>query len=71
MNDHHCPVCSGTGMTRSGYLDCMAPGCDAATRRARFNDRLRDMGILPSTAAMLDIVWTTYNMDREPSHGRQ
>lgn len=65
MNKETCPVCQGTGMTRSGYLDCMHPGCDAATRRHEFNTRLEERGLLPGKSFMLDIAWESYRMGRE------
>lgn len=38
--------CKGTGRRDgfSEYLDCMEPGCNAATERAEFNQRLKQAG---------------------------
>ncbi len=62
MNAHTCQVCQDTGMTRSGHLDCMAPGCNAAVERAAFNDRLKNELGLTGPWVMLEMAWSVRNM---------
>ncbi len=62
MNEHTCPVCQDTGMTRSGQLDCMEPGCNAAVERAAFNERLKNELGLTGPWMMLEMAWSVRNM---------
>jgi hypothetical protein len=69
MNNDTCPICQGTGMTRSGYLDCMHAGCNAASDRAAFNHQLEELGILPRDSIHQDIVWQVHQMTRSGQLG--
>lgn len=63
MSDHTCSTCQDTGMTRSGFLDCSTPGCNAAVERAAFNERLG----ISRPSWVLDVAWNSYRMGRKAS----
>jgi hypothetical protein len=68
--EHTCPICQGTGMTRSGSLDCSYQGCNAATERARFNERLeREQGV-KGPWMLLEVAWAAYRMGQESMGAR-
>jgi hypothetical protein len=50
--------CKGTGRRDgfSEYLDCMEPGCNAATEREEFNKRLKEAGSM----SVEDAAWWGY-----------
>lgn len=56
-----CPICQGTGMTPSGFLDCSYKGCTAAAERAVFNERMGIQG----PWMLLEVAWQAYQMGRQ------
>lgn len=60
-NKDNCPICQGTGLTRSGHLDCSYNGCTAAIERAAFNEKLGISG----PWMLLDVAWQAYRMGQQ------